>query len=48
MQEFAGKHNMRELDTIDQMAALISGMDGRRIRYHDLIADNGLASGVRV
>ncbi len=45
--EFAGRHNMREMDTLDQMAAIVSRMDGKRLRYWDLIADNGLDSGAR-
>ena len=40
VQEFAGKHNLREHDTIDQLAALSVGMDGKRLRYRTLIADN--------
>ena len=35
--EFAGRNNLRELDTIEQMAALTRGMEGRRLRYQDLI-----------
>ena len=45
--EFAGKHNVRGADTIDQMSGVVSGMGGRRLRYSDLIADNGLDSGAR-
>ena len=45
--EFAGKHNARPLDTIDQMGSAVAGMEGRRLRYPDLIADNGLPSGAR-
>ena len=45
--EFAGKHNIRESDTRDQMGAVVQGMDGQRLRYRDLIADNGLDSGAR-
>ena len=47
VQEFAGRHNMRESDTIDQMVALVCGMGGKRLRYADLISDNGLDSGAR-
>ena len=47
VQEFAGRHNVRESDTIDQMAAVVAGMIGKRLCYRDLIADNGLASGAR-
>lgn len=38
--EFAGRHNVRDLDTLVQMAALARGLDGRRLRYDDLVADN--------
>ena len=47
VQEFAGRHNMRDADTIDQMAKVVAGMAGKRLRYDDLIADNGLDSGAR-
>ena len=47
VQEFAGKHNIRGSDTRDQMRALVERMDGKRLRYQDLIADNGLDSGAR-
>lgn len=36
--EFSGRHNMREMDTLDQMAAIVSRMDGQRLRYKDLVA----------
>jgi transposase-like protein len=36
--EFVGRHNKRPSDTIDQMGALVSGMEGKRLRYQDLIA----------
>ena len=29
--EFAGRHNVRTADTIDQMAAMVRGMDGKRL-----------------
>ena len=45
--EFAGQHNIRELDTMDQMTSMVSGMEGKRLRYVELIADNGLWSGAR-
>lgn len=35
--EFAGRHNLRSLDTIKQMAALAVGMIGKPLRYQDLI-----------
>lgn len=36
--EFAGRHNVRRLDTIEQMGELARGMSGRRLRYVDLVA----------
>ena len=36
--EFAGKHNLREADTVNQMAAVAAGMVGKRLMYRDLIA----------
>ena len=36
--EFAGRHNVRPLDTIEQMKAVVVRMDGKRLRYRDLIA----------
>ena len=36
--EFCGRHNMRSLDTIDQMRIMAKGMDGKRLRYRDLVA----------
>ena len=45
--EFSGRHNCRSKDTQDQMTALVAGMAGKRLRYKDLIANNGLSSGAR-
>ena len=39
VREFSGRHNIRDLDTIDQMARLARGMIGKRLRYADLIAE---------
>ena len=47
VQEFAGRHNLRELDTLDQMGCVAKGMRGKRLKYEDLIADNGLPNGAR-
>ena len=47
VQEFAGKHNIRDLGTLAQMTALAAGLVGKRLMYRDLIADNGLSSGAR-
>ena len=38
VREFTGRHNHREDDTLDQMAAVVRGMDGKRLPYRDLIA----------
>ncbi len=45
--EFSGRHNIRPADTLEQMAATVAGLVGKRLRYRDLIADNGLESGAR-
>lgn len=36
--EFSGRHNVRPLDTIDQMCLLMAGMVGVRLPYEELIA----------
>ena len=36
--EFTGRHNVRGLDTLDQMERVFQGMEGKRLRYVDLIA----------
>ncbi len=36
--EFAGRHNVRDYDTIIQMEMLAKGFIGKRLRYKDLIA----------
>lgn len=45
--EFSGRHNIRERDTLAQMADVAAGMIGKSLPYAALIADNGLASGAR-
>lgn len=45
--EFATRHNMRDAHTADMMAETVSRMDGKRLTYRALIADNGLPSGAR-
>ena len=35
--EFVGHHNMRELDTLDQMALLTRNMEGKRLYYRELV-----------
>ena len=36
--EFAGRHNVRERDTVDQMGAVVIGMAGKRLTYKELIS----------
>ena len=48
--KFAGRHNMRPLDTHDQTSALVRGMEGERVSYAELRASadrwvSGVASG---
>ena len=35
--EFAGRHNIRDKDTIDQMRDLVAGMVGKRLMYAELV-----------
>ena len=36
--EFTGRHNIRGLDTLEQMSAIARMMSNKRLRYADLIA----------
>ena len=36
--EFAGKHNIREKDTIDQMVHVVAGLIGKRLIYRELVS----------
>ena len=47
VQQFAGKQNFREKDTLAQMSSVATGMVGKCLTYRDLIRDNGLSSGAR-
>ena len=47
VQEFAGKHNMRNSDTFVQMRTTAARLIGRTLLYRDLIADNGRSSAAR-
>ena len=47
VREFAGCRNIRPCDTLDMMRSIAIGMVGKRLRYRDLIANNGLPSGAR-
>ena len=42
--EFAGRHNARPLDTIDQMGAIVTGGAGKRLGYADLIGPEYIRS----
>ena len=37
--EFAGRHNARAVDTIEQMTLMAQGMMGKRLTYQELIAE---------
>lgn len=47
VQEFAGKHNIRESGTLAQMRNTIAGLVGRNLLYQTLTASNGLNSMAR-
>ena len=47
VQEFAGKHNMRNSDTLAQMRSMATRLVGRNLLYRELVTDNGLSSGAR-
>ena len=36
--EFAGRHNYRPANTIDQMASIAQDLKGKRLKYQDLVA----------
>lgn len=38
---FAGRQNIRELDTLAQIQHVVAGMVGKRLMYRELTADNG-------
>lgn len=45
--DFAGRHNVRTMDTLPQMEHIVRGMVGKRLTYKALKADNGFSSGAR-
>jgi len=45
--EFAGKHNVRPNDTIDQMASIVRRMEGKHLDYKGLKKSNNLSSMAR-
>ena len=47
VQEFAGRHNIRESGTLVQMRDTVARLVGRRLMYRDLVRDNGLDSTAR-
>ena len=47
VQEFAGRHNLRDADTITQMSMVVRGLEGKRLTYADLKKPNGFPSGAR-
>ena len=36
---FAGRQNVRNMDTLAQMQHVVAGMVGRRLMYKDLVRD---------
>ena len=36
--EFAGRHSMRELHTVEQLQVLASGLVGKRLKYEELVS----------
>ena len=36
--EFTDRHNVRPLDTMKQMERVVQDMEGKRLKYEDLIA----------
>ena len=45
--EFAGKHNIRNSGTIAQMRDIVARLVGRRLLHRDLVAPNGLPNAAR-
>ncbi len=44
VQEFVGRHNVREQDTLEQMRRVVRQQVGKRLRYAELIQNHGLAA----
>ena len=44
--EFAGRHNIRPMDTVDQMALMVQEQDGKRLSYNQLIGKADKAGSV--
>jgi len=41
VREFAGRHNIRDLDTVAQVTVLARGMVGKRLKYRELVGNSG-------
>ena len=38
VQQYVAKHNLRDLDTLDIMESVVRGMNGRRLKYEELVS----------
>lgn len=47
VEEFSGRHNIREEDTLHQMGEVVRGFEGKRLTYDRLKQPTGRASGAR-
>lgn len=47
VKEFAGKHNLRECGTMQQMETVVRRLFGRTLGYRDLVRYNGLSNAAR-
>ncbi len=47
VQEFSGRHNLRDEDTLVQMGMVVRGFEGKCLTYETLKQPNGLSSGAR-
>lgn len=47
MKGFFGRHDIPELDTIEQMRTMRGGMEGQRLTYQALIKNNDASSSTR-
>ena len=47
VKEFAGRHNIRDLDTLAQMRDTVARLVGRNLLHRTLVADNGFDSTAR-
>ena len=47
VQQFSGKHNVRDANTVDIMGSVVHGLVGKQLPYAVLTADNGLSSGAK-